>query len=194
MSLSAQIQDSCLYSLCFAGILRFVYIYQLFFSTYDVTWVEYKVALWTIVEAEIAVVCASAPALKVFFGWHSKANITEPRRLSYIYRRSGYERSAYCRSTELLGISTSACGAEISDKLNKSAQIDLEIGGIEVTKEVNINSVEGPTRDWAREHCVERYGFRMPEAHLKNNEMPWLDDISETEDSTPNFSRPVRKK
>ena len=171
-------------------------MYQAFFETYDVTWVEYKAALWTIVEAELAVVCACAPALRVFFGWYFEADTIEPRRLSHIYRRTGYERSAYCRSTELLGISTSACGAEHSDKANKSAQIDVEIGGIEVTKEVNINSVENPARDWAREHCVERYGFCMPEAHIRkkiSSEIPWL-DISDSEDSTPNFSRPGRKK
>jgi len=134
--------------------------------------------------------------LRVFFGWYFEADTIEPRRLSHIYRRTGYERSAYCRSTELLGISTSACGAEHSDKANKSAQIDVEIGGIEVTKEVNINSVENPARDWAREHCVERYGFCMPEAHIRkkiSSEIPWL-DISDSEDSTPNFSRPGRRK
>jgi hypothetical protein len=182
-------------SLCVAGILRFVYIYQLFFDTYDVTWVEYEVALWTVFEADIAVVCASAPALKVFCKEYFKANAIEPRRLSYMHRRTGYERSAYCRSTELLGISTSACGAEHSDKVNKSGQIDVEIGGIEVTKEVNVNSVENSDRDWAREHCAERYGFCMPEAHIRkkvNSEMPWL-DLSDWEDSTPNFSRPGRK-
>ena len=182
-------------SLCVAGILRFIYTYQLFFDTYDVTWVEYKVALWTVVEANIAVVCASAPALKVFFKEYFKANTIEPKRLSYIYRRTGYERSAYCRSTELLGISTSACGAEHSDKVNKSTQIDVEIGGIEVTKEINVDSVESPDRNWAHEHCAERYGFCMPEAHIRrkiSSEMPWL-DLSDSEDSTPNFSRPGRK-
>ena len=191
-----QTRGSCLHSLCFAGILRFVYMYQAFFETYDVTWVEYNAALWTIVEAEIAVVCACAPVFGVFFGWHSEVNTIEPRRLSYIYRRTGYQRSVHCRSTELLGISTSACGAEHSDKANKSAQIDVEIGGIEVTKEVNVNSVQSPTRDWAREHCVERYGFCMPEAHIRkkiSSEIPWL-DLSDSEDSTPNFSRPGRKK
>lgn len=170
-------------------------MYQAFFDTYDVTWVEYKATLWTIIEAEIAVVCASAPALRVFFGGYFKTNAIEPRRLSYMYRRTGYERSAHCKSTQLLGISTSACGVEHSDKMNKTAQIDVETGGIEVTKEVDVNSVEGSARDWAREHCSERYGFCMPEAHMKkkiSNEIPWL-DLSDSEDTTPNFSRPVRK-
>ncbi|KAK7531182.1 hypothetical protein IWX46DRAFT_371515 [Phyllosticta citricarpa] len=54
--------------LCVTGILRIYYIRLLFYTTYDITWAAQPCWLWTAVEAELAIVCASAPALKPFFG------------------------------------------------------------------------------------------------------------------------------
>ncbi|KAK8172583.1 hypothetical protein BKA80DRAFT_196634, partial [Phyllosticta citrichinensis] len=50
--------------LCVTGILRIYYIRLLFYTTYDITWAAQPCWLWTAVEAELAIVCASAPALK----------------------------------------------------------------------------------------------------------------------------------
>lgn len=55
-------------SLCVTGILRIYYIRLLFYTTYDITWAAQPCWLWTAVEAELAIVCASAPALKPYFG------------------------------------------------------------------------------------------------------------------------------
>lgn len=54
-------------SLCVTGILRMVYIFPLYNSTYDIPWHASPVWTWTAVEAHMAIVCASAPALKLFF-------------------------------------------------------------------------------------------------------------------------------
>lgn len=35
--------------------------------TYDITWIAYYGWIWTNLEAQLAVICASAPSLKVFF-------------------------------------------------------------------------------------------------------------------------------
>ncbi|KAK7705446.1 hypothetical protein SLS57_010100 [Botryosphaeria dothidea] len=61
----------CIFSvgifLCVTGILRMVYIFPLYNSTYDIPWHASPVWTWTAVEAHMAIVCASAPALKLFF-------------------------------------------------------------------------------------------------------------------------------
>lgn len=36
-------------------------------SAYDITWIAYYGWIWTALEADLAIICASAPALKVFF-------------------------------------------------------------------------------------------------------------------------------
>jgi len=53
--------------LCICGILRIYYIDRLYYKTYDTTWEAQPAWLWLVVEANLAVICASAPALKVFF-------------------------------------------------------------------------------------------------------------------------------
>ena len=48
------------------GCVRTYYIYQLGFS-YDIPWVGYDLFVWSILEIQVALICASAPALRVFF-------------------------------------------------------------------------------------------------------------------------------
>lgn len=55
------------HSLCLAGILRLAAIPHLYFQTYDTTWDALPAFLWLAVEAHMAVICASAPALKAYF-------------------------------------------------------------------------------------------------------------------------------
>lgn len=54
-------------SLCVAGVLRIIYTIPLYYSTYDVTWESYPAWIWYAIESHMAVICASAPALKLFF-------------------------------------------------------------------------------------------------------------------------------
>jgi hypothetical protein len=55
------------YSLCVCAILRTIYIYRVYYNTYDMTWESQPAWMWLAIEAEIAIVCASAPSLRVFF-------------------------------------------------------------------------------------------------------------------------------
>ncbi|EKG14249.1 hypothetical protein MPH_08577 [Macrophomina phaseolina MS6] len=61
----------CIFSvgifICITGILRIVYIRPLYTSTYHIAWEAGPVWAWTAVEAHMAIICASAPALKLFF-------------------------------------------------------------------------------------------------------------------------------
>ncbi|GME23723.1 Integral membrane protein [Neofusicoccum parvum] len=53
--------------LCFCGIMRVAYMYIIYYKTYDTTWEAFPVWSWTLVETHFAIMCASAPALKLFF-------------------------------------------------------------------------------------------------------------------------------
>ncbi|KAF2651697.1 hypothetical protein K491DRAFT_84074 [Lophiostoma macrostomum CBS 122681] len=52
---------------CVCGIMRTYYAIYVYYYTYDITWIAFYGWIWTALEADLAVICASAPALKVFF-------------------------------------------------------------------------------------------------------------------------------
>jgi hypothetical protein len=47
--------------------MRTYYAIYVYYFTYDITWYAYYGWIWTALEAQLGVVCASAPALKIFF-------------------------------------------------------------------------------------------------------------------------------
>ncbi|EFQ98136.1 hypothetical protein MGYG_01172 [Nannizzia gypsea CBS 118893] len=51
---------------CLAGCIKSFYMYQTLVGTYDVTWEGYKVWVWTDLEINLAVICASIPVLRPF--------------------------------------------------------------------------------------------------------------------------------
>ncbi|KAM5441322.1 hypothetical protein MferCBS31731_003752 [Microsporum ferrugineum] len=51
---------------CVAGCVKSYYMYQTLVGTYDVTWEGYKVWVWTDIEVNLAVICASIPVLRPF--------------------------------------------------------------------------------------------------------------------------------
>ncbi|KAF1364417.1 hypothetical protein EJ07DRAFT_100167 [Lizonia empirigonia] len=75
---------------CVCGILRTYYATYLYYYTYDITWYAYYGWIWTALEADLAVICASAPALKVFFRRYF--NMTTSRS-DYAKSRGGSRRT-----------------------------------------------------------------------------------------------------
>ncbi|KAL1960514.1 hypothetical protein VTO42DRAFT_7813 [Malbranchea cinnamomea] len=51
---------------CAASIIRTYFIWRTLLLTYDVTWDGYNTWLWTVVEVNLAVICASIPTLRPF--------------------------------------------------------------------------------------------------------------------------------
>lgn len=47
--------------------MRTYYAIYVYYYTFDITWIAFYGWIWTALEADLAVICASAPALKVFF-------------------------------------------------------------------------------------------------------------------------------
>jgi hypothetical protein len=52
---------------CICAILRYDFLFKTFYRTYDAPWTVAWAWFWTGLEVHIATICASAPALKVFF-------------------------------------------------------------------------------------------------------------------------------
>ena len=55
-----------------AGVIRVVYTVQTITLSYDETWGGYDLLLWTALENDLGIICASAPAMKPYI------NILEP--------------------------------------------------------------------------------------------------------------------
>jgi hypothetical protein len=54
-----------------------VCIFSIYYATYDMTWGSYPAWILLAIEAHVGVICASAPALEVYFKrWDSSANIS----------------------------------------------------------------------------------------------------------------------
>jgi hypothetical protein len=54
-------------SLCVCSIFRTIAIFDCYWGTYDTTWAAQGAWMWLSVEAVVAVICASVPALKTLF-------------------------------------------------------------------------------------------------------------------------------
>ncbi|KAF2741723.1 hypothetical protein M011DRAFT_318559 [Sporormia fimetaria CBS 119925] len=52
---------------CICGAMRTYYAIYVYHYTYDITWWAFHGWIWTALEADLGIICASAPALKVFF-------------------------------------------------------------------------------------------------------------------------------
>jgi hypothetical protein len=59
---------------CICGVLRAYYAISIYYSTYDITWHAWYGWIWTALEAQLAVICACAPALKGFFKRYFSVN------------------------------------------------------------------------------------------------------------------------
>lgn len=73
---------------CVCGIMRTYYATYVYYFTYDITWYAYSGWIWTIIEVQLGVICASAPAMKVFF----------KRYLGVMSSRGDYSRNASGKS------------------------------------------------------------------------------------------------
>lgn len=111
---------------------------NIFFNTYDVTWATEPAWAWTAVEAHLAIICASAPALKVFFKQYlSVSSITGSWKGSIRHR--SYQLKSYKEKTDQYGTSSTASKIlKTSD--NTTTKTDVERGHIAVMHEVNIDS------------------------------------------------------
>ena len=82
-------------SLCICSILRIIYVVRVYYTTYDMTWESQPAWMWLAIETHVAVICASAPALKIFF-----KNNMEGSSRGYGLRYTSYNKSGMSNSTD----------------------------------------------------------------------------------------------
>ncbi|KAL5114257.1 hypothetical protein ACEQ8H_007866 [Pleosporales sp. CAS-2024a] len=129
---------------CVCGIMRTYYATHVYYYTYDITWYAYYGWIWTALEANLGVICASAPALKVFF----KRQLSETNDCMWSagdrYARSTQNntRSNVSRSRGTTGLSLAqSILASRADIYEKHDSIALE--GIKVCQNVEIRIETG---------------------------------------------------
>jgi hypothetical protein len=100
---------------------------------YDITWYAYYGWIWTALEADLAVICASAPALKVFFRRHFKMTAT----------RAGYSRSGTRNPSVPLSTSKSRGKESVlsASRITASGKYDDDVpmNGIKVSRGLDVH-------------------------------------------------------
>jgi len=74
--------------LCIVGIIRLIYTVNLYSNTYDLTWNAEPIWAWTAVELHGALICGSAPALRVFFKKYLEISNTGNTPGRYLFQKS----------------------------------------------------------------------------------------------------------
>lgn len=94
------------YGVVAIGALRSYYSWQIFYETYDVTWVAWFTWIWTFLEIHMGAFCANAPALKVFFKQVLQIKTSSAVSKSGGSNNSGSKRSANKPTSASLSTST----------------------------------------------------------------------------------------
>jgi hypothetical protein len=146
-----------------------------------VTWYCEPVWAWTAVEAHVAIICASAPALKVFFKQY--LNVTAlSSSLQNSWRERDYHRKGYTadKSSTVFGTNSSATKSGKLD--SKSTETDFELDamkrGIEVTREVDVDTESRPetTETFLESDRSSQDVFQGSHVRqMSKAEAPWLD-------------------
>jgi hypothetical protein len=118
--------------LCITGFLRIYYIHKIFFLTYDVPWAAWDAWIWTVVEAHLAIICASAPALKIFLVRYLNVS-SFTGSMPQSWRQRSYARKGYTGQSSIAHDTTSTANLD-------SIRKDVEMGKISVTQAVDVDS------------------------------------------------------
>ena len=135
-----------------------MYVRETFYRTYDVTWTAQGAFLWTNVEAMVAVICASAPALKVFFRQCLSAS-SFGDKIRHSFRRTSDTRNGFSYGIDAPTLGTSAGKNWVSStaKADKVKHRDVELGSIEVIKEFDVVSIDSRS-ELSSEHSSSGHG------------------------------------
>jgi hypothetical protein len=153
--------------LCITGCLRMYYIHKIFFETYDVTWAAWDAWTWTVVEAHMGIICASAPALKVFMKRYlTTFSITGSASRSW--------RKRYTRKTGYSEQKPSAYGTASTANLDDAYDRGLEMGSINVTKAVDIETRSMSVGEAERSADSLSDDYRLHSSPESKARTPWL--------------------
>ncbi|KAH7066807.1 hypothetical protein BKA63DRAFT_425286 [Paraphoma chrysanthemicola] len=126
---------------CVCGILRTYYATYIYYYTYDITWYAYYGWVWTVLEADLGMICASAPAMKVFFRRYFSGSTSRGE-----YTRSGSIKTPIQMSSRTRGKSNpqlSAHSATASRAEPEGAEgSGVPFAGIKVSQGLDIHVEE----------------------------------------------------
>jgi hypothetical protein len=145
---------------CICGILRTFYATKLYFCktsihqhressrtdfddlvTYDITWAAYSGWIWTTLEAQLAVICASAPSLKVFFNRYFGTYTT---RAGYSQTGTPNKTSGPLSHTKSLDFNTKVSQHSVQRSQCTAGSIrgDVPLEGIHINRKLDVKVEE----------------------------------------------------
>lgn len=151
-----------------AGSVRTYYLHQLGHSA-DLTYAGFNVFIWAQLEVQLAIICASAPALRVFF----RTYLSDPMVRVFSSVRSRSRHDSENMDTELDGVSSTREGSPIP--FNQMSVVNREkyVHMTEVDKDSESNDALGrrdtDETDWEREF-KDLEASRPAPAHLMGKE------------------------
>ncbi|RYN53376.1 hypothetical protein AA0114_g4435 [Alternaria tenuissima] len=126
---------------CICGILRTFYATKLYYFTYDITWTAYSGWVWTTLEAQLAVICASVPSLKVFFIRYFGTDTTRAG-----YSQTGTPSKSFGPSSKTRSVGfdakTSQHSAQRSQCTAGSIRDDVPLEGIHINHKLDVKVEE----------------------------------------------------
>jgi len=136
------------YLTCIFGVLRLIYSYDAFFVTYDVTWEAPHLFLWTNLELQGALICASIPALKIFVKHVKQSSIRSKLSLSMGRYPGDTSRSRISQGgPKSPGFYTQQLSGDTNYDDNVTGDGFIKVHDtIEVTSE-HVSSLKGPSLD-----------------------------------------------
>jgi hypothetical protein len=184
-------------------MLRTYYIYKIYYDSYDVSWWAGPAFLLAGIEAAMGVICASMPALKFYFsGYFNGPGSTKPfvgigkwsikitnRTTSYRPSDTGKDLTTSTMSNMWRDVAGDITpdGKRGMVETKGSWPKDLELGGIAVTREVEVVASSPTSPQWplAPRQLVGPYvapfggGEMGARSELEQDEtLSWLDDSS----------------
>jgi hypothetical protein len=147
-----------------------VKIIETYYQSYDITWSAVTVWIWTGIEAHMAVIIASFPALNHFFRRALKDSSISDRFKSLTHRQYGSRYGSGYNKTQS-STTDQTRGEDASDKQ-----------AIHVTREIHLE-------EFAREpkqHLSgsgQRRGVNIDEEAMRKDRKAWLDEATSDDDS-----------
>lgn len=115
-----------------AGIARTYYLESLG-KTWDITWLGFDVLVWSQVELQLAIICASAPALRVLFRSYLSKPMTRAMNSAKLSSNKSARRISRPSDTEAI----------VSHAAERTSEQDEEDLGLYKEVEINVKSVDG---------------------------------------------------
>jgi hypothetical protein len=114
--------------------------------TYDITWIAYYGWVWTTLEAQLAVICASAPSLKVFFNRYLNQYTSRAGYTGNISRGKTPDIASKMASNAFVSKHSQYSTQRSQIRGGDSSEEEIPLGGIHVNHKLQISIEERDDR------------------------------------------------